>query len=197
MKFGGIVLSGGKSSRMGTDKGSLQVEGKYLVKYSIDLLAECGIQDVLLITNEPTKYDDLTCKKFEDEISNVGPIGGIYTGLKNSSHLFNVVLACDTPKISKEIISILTDKYTPPITTISYQGKIQPLVSIFSSEVIDLMKQQIENSEFKILDFIHSMNGTILEIDEFLPDKETDYFININTPEDLIELRPHKSNERL
>ncbi|TNE74563.1 molybdenum cofactor guanylyltransferase [bacterium] len=197
MEFGGIVLSGGKSSRMGTDKGSLQVDGKYLAKYSIDLLAECGIQDVLLITNEPEKYAEIPCKKFVDEIANVGPIGGIYTGLINSSHLFNVVLACDTPKISKEIITILADNYSPPITTVSYQGRIQPLISIFSVDVIDLMKKQIENSEFKILDFIQSLNGTVLELDEFLQETETDYFININTPEDLIDLSLQKRNERL
>lgn len=197
MDFGGIVLSGGKSSRMGTDKGSLEIEGKKMVTYSIDTLSECGIQDVLLITNEPTKYTDITCVKISDEIPDLGPMGGIYTGLKNSRHQFNIVLACDTPMINKDVILLLMKHFKTPVTTISYQGKVQPLISIYSKDVLELMQQSIKSSKFKLIDFITSVDGKILNLDKYLPDSESDCFVNVNSPQDLFQVSLQIRNERL
>lgn len=197
MDFGGIVLSGGKSSRMGTDKGSLEIEGKKMVTYSIDTLSACGIQDVLLITNEPSKYADITCNKVSDEIPDLGPMGGMYTGLINSTSKFNIVLACDTPMIHKNVIVILMKYFKPPITCISYQGKIQPLISIFSKEVIECIQQSIKSSKFKLVDFIKSMGGHILELDKYLPETESDCFVNVNSPQDLFKVSLQLRNERL
>ncbi|HBK82852.1 MAG TPA: molybdenum cofactor guanylyltransferase, partial [Flavobacterium sp.] len=103
------ILCGGKSSRMQTEKG--------LVLYQEKRFIECVIEAVLPISNNiqlitnSSKYDHLAFKKFKDIVVDKGPVGGIYTALTYSKTTLNLILSCDIPLISSEILLELIEKH--------------------------------------------------------------------------------------
>ena len=84
----GIILAGGKSSRMGSDKGFLKLNDKRFVLYSIEALKP--LVSEILIVSDNENYDTFGYKRIEDIIKNSGPVAGIYSGLKASKTEYNL-----------------------------------------------------------------------------------------------------------
>jgi len=78
-----IILSGGKSTRMGTNKSLLKIDDKTIIERLRDLLQNI-FEDVILITNDPDDYQFLGLPIYEDVFRHRGPLAGIHSGLKNS-----------------------------------------------------------------------------------------------------------------
>jgi len=81
-KITGIILAGGKSSRMGMDKGFCALNGKPMVQYAIDILEQTC--DSIIICSNNSDYELFDLPVIPDIIKDIGPMGGIYSGLKNS-----------------------------------------------------------------------------------------------------------------
>ena len=79
----GIILSGGKSSRMGLNKSLIELSGKTFIQRTKDLMSGL-FENVILITNEPDLYDFLDIESYVDIFKVFGPLGGIHSGLINS-----------------------------------------------------------------------------------------------------------------
>ena len=75
----GVVMAGGESSRMGTDKGVLEINGKPMVEVIISALKPV-VDDIIIIANN-SNYDYLGYKVYNDLIKKSGPLGGIYSAL--------------------------------------------------------------------------------------------------------------------
>ena len=101
----GIILAGGKSKRMGTEKGLINFRGKTMIQYAIEVLEP--ICDQIIISANSNSYDALPYPKFSDIFPNSGPMGGIYTGLLNSRNDLNLVLSCDMPFIKADLLNDL------------------------------------------------------------------------------------------
>ena len=76
----GIILAGGKSSRMGTDKAFLKWNNKLFIESIIDALDPL-VSEIIIVSNDE-KYDSFKTKRIKDVIENAGPLAGIYSGLK-------------------------------------------------------------------------------------------------------------------
>ncbi|MCK6650149.1 MAG: molybdenum cofactor guanylyltransferase, partial [Bacteroidia bacterium] len=98
----GIILAGGKSSRMGTDKGIVELNNKALIEYVIETLREVTDQIIIIANNN--HYDKFGYEVYPDIIKEAGPMGGIYTGLFYSTTEHNFILSCDTPLLNKNIL---------------------------------------------------------------------------------------------
>jgi molybdopterin-guanine dinucleotide biosynthesis protein A len=102
----GIVLSGGRSLRMGTDKALLQVNGKALIRYICDKLETvCSELTVVVPFGEPNRYNDVlnrSVRVVTDHFPDKGPLSGIHAGLsalpKEADYAF--IMACDMPVFS-------------------------------------------------------------------------------------------------
>lgn len=92
----GIILSGGKSLRMGTNKSFLDISGQTAIERTVELM-KALFRRVLLITNEPDLYQIPDVTIYQDIYKNKGPIGGIHSGLLNSTTERNFVILCDMP----------------------------------------------------------------------------------------------------
>jgi molybdopterin-guanine dinucleotide biosynthesis protein A len=79
----GLILAGGKSSRMGEDKGFLLRNGKPFIQYSIDALTPL-VSEIIIVSDHP-KYDVFRLKRINDITKNSGPVAGICSGLEASS----------------------------------------------------------------------------------------------------------------
>jgi len=178
-----FILAGGKSSRMGTDKGLMEYNGIPMIKHSIRLLEEL-FHEVIIIANNPM-YKKLGLQVIEDEIENVGPIGGILTGLQNSKTEWNFFIACDLPFMKKELIEILfenTGEFNAIIP--SHNGHTEPLCAFYRNNTLDVVLKQIESGNYKLHDLMGKLNTNKVEIPGYFFEKQNP-FSNMNTRADL------------
>ena len=102
----GIILSGGKSTRMGENKSLMKLGDRTVIEHTL-LLMQSLFSDVILITNTPDEYKFLNIPLYEDVYKYRGPLAGIHSGLINSITEENFVISCDIPLITKKAHKIL------------------------------------------------------------------------------------------
>ena len=177
----GIILSGGKSSRMGKDKGFLTFNGKSFIQHSIDALKPVVTE--IIIVSDNKKYDVFGLKRIEDAIENAGPLAGIYSGLKYSNTDYNLVLSCDIPLINTTILQKLVDAVDDDseIIQIESQGKTMPLIALCTKQCEHTFLKLLKKGERRLQYAVNQCNVKNV----VLTDEETYFTQNINTPEQL------------
>ena len=182
----GIVLSGGKSSRMGSDKGLKMFKGKPLVDYAIEALEPyCG--NILLSTNNPENYAKYRLPIVVDEIKSIGPMGGIYSCLKKSSRKINIFLSCDMPFVDSKLIKFLLENIEADIDALVpvHDGnKVEPLCAYYNLGLLSSLEMFVETKNYKLMDFLDSINAKKLRMEDWSAYNHM-YFNNFNTPEDI------------
>lgn len=177
----GIILSGGKSSRMGTDKGFLMYEGKRFVEYSIEALKPLVSNVIIVSDNED--YDAFGLKRIEDIIKNAGPLAGIYSGLKHSSAVYGLVLSCDIPLINSKVLEKLIDAIDPDseVIQIESQGKSMPLIALYKKSCEPIFLKLLKQGERRLQFAVNQCKVKHV----LLTSEDELYAKNINTPEQL------------
>lgn len=180
----GIVLAGGKSSRMGTDKGMIKINGKKFVDHIVAALAP-SVNEIIIIANNDN-YNNLGYKVYSDIIKNRGPLGGIYTGLVNSETENNMIVSCDIPFISDALINyIIRLSAKADITVPVFKGNTQPLCAVYTKRITNEIYDLIKNNDLKIHNVLRhfiTQEIYITKHQKFYNDK---LLMNINTPEEL------------
>lgn len=184
-KITGIILAGGKSSRMGRDKGWIELNNKPLIHYAIEALKPYC--DELFISSNSKEYNSLGYPIYEDKIKNCGPMGGIYSTLLFSSTPINMVLSCDMPLISTELIKYVLDKSVEGKISLPIHGVnfIEPLCAVYPLEAIPHLEKFIKEGKLKLIDLVNSIPTEQIKIDPSQYFYHPDIFLNINRPGDL------------
>ncbi len=184
-KITGIVLAGGRSSRMGEDKSLMKLNGKPLVEYSIDALKP--LCDMVVISSGNMIYDFTGCEVWPDELPDQAPIIGIYSCLKRSETEINIFLSCDMPLMSTSMIGFLVAKSAPFDITVPIHknGKIEPLCGIYKKSSIGIIKEFIDKGNYRLNGCIRSASCQFIDVDSQIPCNTPNLFININTPTDF------------
>lgn len=105
--IGGIILAGGQSKRMGTNKALLRTEpdGPTMIEKALAALREITLE-VLLVTNQPHEYEWLGLPMVGDNYKVGASLAGLEAGLTASKYQYNVVVACDMPYINRNFCVI-------------------------------------------------------------------------------------------
>ncbi len=183
----GIVLAGGRSSRMGKDKGLCSFRNKPLVAYAIEILKPLCGKMMISANHFPEKYAAFGIPVVPDENQNIGPMGGIHACLKRSKTQHNLILSCDTPFVSTQIFSLLLENIE------NYQAVcpshdtflIEPLSAYYNTNILGDLEEAIAHREYKLMHFLTRIRFRALPIDEQYPFFSRNLFLNLNTPEDL------------
>ncbi len=182
-----IVLTGGKSSRLGKDKALEGIGGKSLIQLVVQRLTL--ISNQILIVGSSYQFDfpvNCSLEYREDLHPGKGPLGGIYTGLVVSKSFYNLVVACDMPFLNVELLRYII-KLSPGFdAVIPRVGRIQPLHAVYCKSCLDDMRKCLENNQLKIAYFLNTINVKYLEQSECQRfDPALLSFFNINFPADL------------
>ena len=184
MGVSGIILSGGKSTRMGKDKGLIELNGKPMIHHVIDHIDP--ICNQILISANDKAYENLGYPVFNDEINEIGPAGGIISSLKHSSNEKNIIISCDLPYASTAFIQKLLDLSGDYEITLPKSGPhYQPLCAVYSKEVYSVFMEFVKKEIYSLKTIIKQFRIQVVEqadIEEFDLSKE---LRNINSPEDL------------
>jgi len=183
----GIILSGGKSSRMGLNKAFLEIQGERLIDRTVRQFQEL-FSEVILVTNEPPLYLDQDVTLITDIYKRKGPLGGLYAGLFYASFDYAFLCACDMPYLNVEFIRYMMGKVAEydiviPETSEGYF----PLHAIYSRRCLPVIKNLLERGDrLKMTGCFKGMR--VLFIPESIIrtyDPQGVMFLNINTEQDL------------
>ncbi|BCS52216.1 molybdenum cofactor guanylyltransferase [Geobacter sp. SVR] len=186
----GVILAGGRSSRMGSDKALLPYRGGRFVEAIHRRLS--GIFDeVLLVTNNPEQYDFLPCRKVPDIHAGMGVLAGIHSGLYHSNNPAIFVVACDMPYLVEELIRRLASRADAGGVLIpeSPQG-LEPLHAVYGKGCLAAIEAALLSGQRRIVSFFDRTNVSKMNMEQVaLFDPSFVSFINVNTPSDYFELR--------
>jgi len=192
-KLSGIILSGGKSVRMGQNKAFIEIDGISIINRIVTLFNEL-FQEIIIVTNEKELFYSFDSKIYSDLIPNKGALGGLYTGIFFSSFPFSFCVACDMPFINKSIVHYLIQNLKEyDVIVPQTKDGLQPLHAIYSKNCLRPIKNMIEQGKYKILDFYHLVRVKIVDEEHFIQlDPKRESFLNINTPDELNSIRKSK-----
>jgi molybdopterin-guanine dinucleotide biosynthesis protein A len=184
------ILSGGNSSRIGTNKSLLLIEGTTLIQRLVELL-DSIFTEVVISSNEPESYEFFGKKIISDIFPQRGPLSGIHSALSFTNSRKNFIISCDMPFISYEMINYLMDtKSDSEIVIPKAQGRIQPLCGIYSKSILPIVENLLIESirpESKLKGSVYELFNRVkiefVEVDK-LNFYHKNLFFNINTPED-------------
>ena len=178
----GLVLAGGKSQRMGTDKGAITYHGKPQRLYAADLLADFCSE--VYISCRPDQTDSLGAAYplLPDRFLGLGPFGAITTAFLADPNQAWLVVACDLPLLDEQAIRQLVDARNPSKFATAFQSPVnefpEPLIAIWEPRCYPVLMQfltQGYSCPRKVL-----INSDIALIDAIDPAALT----NVNSPEE-------------
>jgi molybdopterin-guanine dinucleotide biosynthesis protein A len=189
-KATGIILSGGKSIRMGENKAFIEIEGVPIILRVYNLLKQL-FQETIIVTNQKELFLNFDSKIYSDLLPNKGALGGLYTGIFFSAFNYSFCVACDMPFIKKPVVEHLM-QHTQGDDVIVPRTKdgLQPLHAIYSKNCLEPIKLTIEQGKYKIIDFYEKVKLKIVPEDDFISlDPLRESFVNVNTPIELLSIR--------
>lgn len=186
-----VIQAGGESRRMGADKALLPFLGQPLILRPLNRLARLA-DEVLVTANQPENYLFLGLTLIPDLLPGFGALSGLYTALSAASHPYVAVVACDMPFASPELfaveLALLRETGADAVIPRSEAGT-EPFHAVYRRETcLPYLRSALDTSKRRVDAWFSQVNIRYLTPAEILPyDPDQRAFLNINTPEELIE----------
>lgn len=177
----GLILAGGRSRRMGTDKGLVVYQGLALVEHAIQILRPVCTE--IIISSSNPLYGDFGFCLVSDRFHNAGPGAGIEAGLAVAKSPLLAVLSVDTPKVSTALYVSLIQRFAGKMAVVPRHsdGYLEPLCALYHISAYPVIAQSLRAGVFKMSDILSRLEVTWVEIFG----NEKNQFYNINTRDDL------------
>jgi molybdopterin-guanine dinucleotide biosynthesis protein A len=185
-----VVLAGGQSARMGTDKSFVRVLGRPLIEVVLEQVAGLGAE-TLIVTNRPADYAYLGVPLFGDVLPGKGALGGLYSALHSARQPHVLCIACDMPFVVRPLLEYLIglipegDVIMPRIA-----GEAEPFRAIYARACLGPIRAALDAGQMRVISFFPAVRVRFVdeaEIDRFDPRRLS--FFNVNTPDDLEQAR--------
>ncbi|MFM9281894.1 molybdenum cofactor guanylyltransferase [Paenibacillus jiagnxiensis] len=200
MEVTGIVLAGGKSSRMGTDKSRLELEGMTVLEKIAGELQQAAGRVVAAGCKNGGVPAGL--ETVPDHYPGQGPLAGLHAGLQASETEWNIVCACDMPLVNAETLLALRaevakrwikerqltardeacDAVIPVIG-----GRRQPLLAAYHRRVLPGLEERLQTGRLRMQDWLDTINAAYVEGKALAapgPLSADKVFFNMNEPDD-------------
>lgn len=192
-----LVLAGGKSRRMGTNKALLRLPtGETLIERVLANLSPLS-NDLLVASNSPELYADLPARHAMDEHPGAGPLAGLEAGLRAARHDWTLAVACDMPLVNHRLIrymAVLTEGNDAVAPVVG--GEIEPLHALYHRSCLPAIAAHLEAGRRRVVSFFGDVRVRQVEPAEIaLFDVDGRSFFNANTPEDWQRLLALLSKE--
>lgn len=156
-----FVLAGGKSSRMGRDKGLVEIKGKPMISFILKKLKETGLHTSIIANKE--EYQKFGVPVFEDLVQEKGPMGGLYTAFENTKAEGVFLISCDMPLIPLEALQKMVSlAKKDEILAVAVEGRVNPLFAIYPVLLKNEVAERIASERLKMADFISENRHTLV-----------------------------------
>jgi molybdopterin-guanine dinucleotide biosynthesis protein A len=190
------ILAGGQSRRFGRDKLLFKLNSKPTISYVVEAVLRAGLTPIL-VSKEPGKFEFLEgVQSLADELDFQSPVAGLYTAMNHCPEESFLLLAGDMPLIKPKLIRFLIDSYEGPITLVSIKAKLYPTLGVYSTSLIDKLRDYIEQGNRSIVGFLQRVGyKEVIEPEVASVDERLVSILNLNTPEDLREILKYLKDE--
>ncbi len=181
----GVILAGGRSTRMGKNKALLPFDGTSLIEAIYRKFVRL-FENVLIVTNTPQEYTFLPCNKVPDIFTGIGSMAGVHAGLVNSPTERIFVAGCDMPYIDENLVrSLASMAADEPVLVPQSQSGLEPLHAFYSRASLPALEEALKSGRLKLIDLLADMGARIVP-PEVIADISPDFgsFRNINSPEE-------------
>lgn len=190
----GAILAGGSSSRMGSNKALLPLQGGRFIEAIHRRVAEI-FEEVVVVTNSPELFDFLPCRKVPDLIPGMGALSGIHSALVHSRTPHVFVVGCDMPHLVPELIRHIACGAEGFDVVIPESDKgLEPLHAVYGRNAIPAIEEALHAGRAQVASFFDRVRVKRIarrEVEEYDPAFAS--FRNINTPEDYFHLREEEA----
>ena len=184
MRRAGFVLTGGQSSRMGIDKALLAFQGGTLLRHQAEVVREAAGSAILI--GDPARYRDLGYRVYPDRIPGCGPAGGIATALGLGVAEWNLIVACDMPRVTVEVLRSLIEKTenttARSVVPIGPDGEPEPLCAVYHTGCLAVLDRALREKRLKMRDLVREFEPL------FVSGISSSCFANVNTPAEWAEI---------
>jgi molybdopterin-guanine dinucleotide biosynthesis protein MobB len=180
----GVVLAGGLSRRLGTDKAQVTHEGATLLERASHLLAKVCRELWVVGRRVPENLEGLGVRWHLDLVPRVGPLGGLYTALKVADAPRCLLLACDMPCVNEEALRRLlaAPSEAPAVVARGLEGRSEPLAAIYSQALLPKIEALLAEGDYKLSRLFDQQTHYVDFADEGC-------FFNVNTPQEWARLK--------
>jgi len=186
-----VILAGGRSRRMGSNKALLDIGGKPLIQVLINRILPVTNR-ILISSNDCESYRFLDFPVVPDRFPDNGPLAGFHSAMLRDVCQLYIVLACDLPNLQTRLLENLVsmaDGFDAAIPC-TRDHVIHPLCAVYRRTCLPSIEQALERGANKVIETFlsdHSLALRFVDPDEGEFDDAD--LANINTPEDLQRLR--------
>ena len=205
-KWTGIILAGGQSSRMGTNKALLELNGSSVLTHIAEAIRPAVSRIIVSAGPNEAIYSLMGDERFEciqDDYPGKGPLAGLHAALKASSTDWNLVSACDMPLLQTSFfdgLKKLTEQYpTSSAIVPCVEGRIHPLAGVYHRRILPELEQCLIHERLRVTRWLEQIGCRYVETAELeqagvlRPELQLS---NMNTPEEFehVRLRLHGSS---
>jgi|SRR5687767_5915558 len=184
----GFILTGGRSSRMGTDKSLLMLDGQSFVERIAGELSPTTSSITIVGDEKLANQTRIKLPTISDVYRQWGALGGVHAALSACSASWALIVACDFPFVTKELFGRLSAyrEGWDAVAPIQRDGIPQPLSALYRVEpCLGRAEQLINSGERKPVALLQSVETRWVTFPELSSLEGAEkFFDNINTPED-------------
>lgn len=206
----GIILAGGKSRRMGREKGLIEFDGRPLIAHVINAI-EPLCSEIIIVANEESSYHQFGHTVLPDVFPGKGSLGGVFSGLQAAREPFALALACDMPFLNRGLLGYLLSclpgfdlviprarglssntphsgprRFNQTAWAYAKESDLHPMHAVYAKTCLPALRKQIQKGDLRLISILENVRTRVVmpeEIDRYDPRHLS--FFNMNTPEDL------------
>ena len=186
-----ILLAGGQSRRMGTNKALLPLNGETVISCIVKEAQRLG-REMLLVTNQPEAYAFLHLPIVNDRRKGMGPLAGLEAGLMASRTEHNLLLACDMPFFQAETGErLLHYLHQYELAMPLAEGRCHPLCAAYRRSLLPKVQKALDGGQRRMDSLLDAAKA------KFIEGEDPNRFFNMNTMEDYEWVKTiHNKGER-
>jgi len=198
-KCTGVILAGGKNSRLpGKRKGFRDIGGQSIIQRIYDVLDRV-VDEVIIVTNDPLEFAVMDALIVTDIDPSRCALAGVHAGIFYASHDKVFITACDTPFVREDVISYIISCAEPGYDVIipETRGGTEALFAVYTKACLPLIENKLDQGIHMIKKFYPENRVRVIPVSELEKiDPQMDNFFNVNTPGDLKKARDMVKKEK-
>jgi molybdopterin-guanine dinucleotide biosynthesis protein A len=184
----GVVLCGGASRRMGSDKALLDFDGERLVDRAVRRLAE--LAEPVLLACGGRALTVPGCASVDDAVAGAGPLAGIVGGLRRSPSILLAVVAVDMPWFDVELLAQMVVLWNGEDALVPHSPSgPEPLHALYAGAALPAMERALQRGDLRMHDVLDQLRVGYIAAEAVIGvDRAARFATNLNRPDDLLRL---------
>lgn len=181
MKTSGVVLAGGKSTRMKFNKAFATIAGQPVIQIILD---KCKpfFTETIIISNEPQLYEGFGLEIHPDVYPGLGPVAGIHSALYHARHDAVFIMGCDMPFMNMDLVKFLLDGLEDYESVVpELDQRLQPLSAVYSKKCLPILTECLEHDKLKLIRIFEEFYTRVITEEQLkLFGNPREIFMNVN-----------------